>query len=296
MYQWLKYNKMDGLEFVSKNCAINEDKKFRIPSKTGHLVLLKRTSGALNSSCYNQSKVVYNSKNLIKKAIEKGKKEEVVVQGKTYPEILSYRGMIGQQYVVVYCNNHESLSLKVLIKFKELKNLRIVSKTDKANGFWSFIVNPGQIVIRKLHPINPFEGSEIRGMSTELFIVEPKKTREECQKDLETPKQWNRDGQNKTTISRGKENRGMNSNINNQRGLSTTCNNIGSSPDSLSINGPIFDVGDSFTLEKLINGDCRSNSNFKFGINQKILKLMKQVDPARYSSITTRTSYKFEKK
>ena len=62
MYQWLKYDKMDGLEFVSKNFAINEDKIFRILPKTGHFVLLKRTSGALNSSCYNQTKVVYNNK------------------------------------------------------------------------------------------------------------------------------------------------------------------------------------------------------------------------------------------
>ena len=286
---------MDGFKFVSNNLALNEEKIFKILPKTGHLVLLKKTNDVLDSSYYNETRVIYNSKNLIKKAIEEAGKKEVQVQGKTYPEISSYRKFIGQQYAVVYSNNHGSLALRVFIKFNQLKNLRMVSKIDKTKSYWNFIVNPGQTVMKKLHPIHPFEVSEFKGMSTELFIVKPKKTNEECQKDLKTPKKLSRNGQSETTISRSKENRGINSNINHQKGLAATRNNIDNSPDLLLMNDLIFDVEDSCTPQKLIKGDSRSKSNIKFGTNQKILKLKKEVDPTRYSSITARTSYKFEK-
>ena len=38
---------MIEFEFISKNLALNEEKIFKIPQKSGHLVLLKKTGKAI---------------------------------------------------------------------------------------------------------------------------------------------------------------------------------------------------------------------------------------------------------
>ena len=114
---------MDGLEFVFNDFTLNQVNIFKIPPKDGRIVYLKKTKGDYDSNCYDVSKVIYNNKNLIKKAIKEGEQEEVKVQGKVYPEMVSYNGFFGGQFVVVYQNNHESLTLRVVIKFGKLNNL-----------------------------------------------------------------------------------------------------------------------------------------------------------------------------
>ena len=172
VYEKLVYKKTEGIEFISQIDPIG-DNVFKIDPGSDYAVTFKDIGKKLQTSYSFGTKFIYLKKHLINKAINEGKREEVKVNKVAYPEIVSYSGFFGSQYALVYVNNHESLTLRVFIKFEEMNNLRLSTKDEK-NGCWYFILKPGQTVIKRLHPINPFGLVKFKGMSKKLFIVDPK--------------------------------------------------------------------------------------------------------------------------
>ena len=276
---------MDGLEFVFNNYTLNQNIIFKIPPKAGSLVYLKKTKGDYDSKCYESSKVMYNDKNLTKKAIKEGEQEEVKVQGKVYPEMVSYNGFFGGQFVVVYQNNHESLTLRVLIKFRRLSNLSMVSEVDKRNGYWKFSVKPGRQVIKKLYPTNPFEEKGLEGMSTKLFIIDPTNNQNNCKTGPSTPKQANQ-RQLPPVISpkvnqtlQKKHTRRLNLTIDNSLG------DINGSDFSTMMRVPTSRFDDAITPHNCsvqFNNQDTKLQNIQASIKKQIFKLMRETNHARY--------------
>ena len=129
-------------------------------------------------------------------------KEEVKLCKVEWNRIVWYSGFFRSQYVRVYVNKHDSLSVKVFIKIGQLNNLHM-SKNDASNGCWLFTLDPGQTVIKRLYPIDPFQMVSYKGMSKKFFIVNPNNPYEYSLKELMTPELLPKEGLTKIATSRG---------------------------------------------------------------------------------------------
>ena len=113
-------------------------------------------------------------------------KQEINVNGIYYHNILEYSGYFEYQYAHVYVNNHDSITVKVFVKFDELTNLSL-SDVDKDNGCWYFDLEPGQTIIKRLNPITPFEIVNIKKWDIQYFIVNPSKPTDHILIELMNP-------------------------------------------------------------------------------------------------------------
>ena len=196
------YTSIEGLKCIS-NIDLTEDNVFEIKPGQDHLVIIKEVSAKFNAKYTKRRKVLYKNDVILKKAIEEGEKNKVKLFGVPYPKIEWYSGFFGNQYAIVYINNHDSQTFKVFIKFDEMNNFHM-SENDDKNGCWLFTLVPGQKVIKRLDPISPFKRVRYKGMSKKIFLIDPNKPNEYSLKELMTPELLNNQELTDITTSRGK--------------------------------------------------------------------------------------------
>ena len=116
------YNRFDGLKFISHEINPYKDNLFKIKPNSGLIIMMKKIGNG-HSTKYNfGTQVIYKKKNLIDKVMEEGAKELIKVGDVTYPDIAVYSGFFGGQYASVYVNDHDTIAIKVFVKFGKLKN------------------------------------------------------------------------------------------------------------------------------------------------------------------------------
>ena len=139
----------------------------------------------------------------------------------------------------------------------------------------------------------------IKSLTTELFIVDPKKPNEYSLKELMTPELLSREELTEITISRGHKSTYGNTNQNHGICYYQSFGDFYAFVFSNPLNDHTFSAKVTFTLQNYSLERCENDTKktwkVKVGPNQSILKLMKKVDPTKASSWKNSTSYEFLK-
>ena len=292
VYQNIEYSEMDGIEPISEQLQLHEDKVFKIDPGSDHIVLMKQANKTPSSYFDSPTQMLYNDANLLKLALDKGKKEEVKIGGNVYPEISTYSGYFDYQYARVYVNDHDSITVKVFIKFPELTNLSL-SDADKESGCWYFYIEPGQTIMKRLNFINPFQSVNLGRCSVEHFIVGSTKLDQISLKELMTPEELSTEELIKITKSRGKIH--MKLSDKEKIKIISYCYSFDdfstfvfyNPKTNYNCSAEVFFILQNYRLE-LSDADSENTWNIELKPNQKLLKKMYKIN------IKKKASYKFE--